>query len=74
MYRAETGVPDLDLMYIAMKPSCNRCYDRRAPFPTAELAYGDSKRSELITPGAVLIFELDLIEVQGPSAPMTAEL
>ncbi|CAM9413450.1 unnamed protein product [Hapterophycus canaliculatus] len=40
----------------------------------SELAYGDSKRSELITPGAVLIFELELIEVQGPAAPSTAEL
>lgn len=49
-------------------------FDRRLPFPTTELAYGDSKRSDLITPGAVLIFELDLIEVQGPAAPMTAEL
>lgn len=39
-----------------------------------ELAYGDSKRSELITPGAVLIFELDLIEVQGPAAAPTTEL
>lgn len=28
-----------------------------------ELAYGDSKRSELITPGAVLIFELELVSV-----------
>lgn len=40
----------------------------------SELAYGDSKRSELITPGAVLIFELDLIEVQGPAAAPTTEL
>ncbi|CAM9830340.1 unnamed protein product [Pylaiella littoralis] len=40
----------------------------------SELAYGDAKRSEQITPGAVLIFELDLIEVQGPAAPMSAEL
>ncbi|CAM9442003.1 unnamed protein product [Scytosiphon promiscuus] len=40
----------------------------------SELAYGDSKRSELITPGAVLIFELELIEVQGPAAAKTAEL
>eukprot|EP00752_Nemacystus_decipiens_P008296 g7416.t1 len=40
----------------------------------SELAYGDSKRSELITPGAVLIFELDLIEVQGAAKPATSEL
>lgn len=32
------------------------------------------KRSEQITPGAVLIFELDLIEVKGPAAPVSAEL
>ncbi|CAM9334767.1 unnamed protein product, partial [Ascophyllum nodosum] len=40
----------------------------------SELAYGDKQRSDLITPGAVLIFELELIEVQGPSAPRAAEL
>jgi len=40
----------------------------------AELAYGDMKRSEQITPGAVLIFELDLIEVKGPAAQPTSEL
>lgn len=40
----------------------------------AELAYGDMKRSALITPGAVLVFELELIEVQGPAADKTAEL
>ncbi|CAN0275464.1 unnamed protein product [Ectocarpus fasciculatus] len=40
----------------------------------SELAYGDSKRSALITPGAVLVFELELIEVQGPAAPVSAEL
>lgn len=41
----------------------------------SELAYGDSKRSELITPGAVLVFELELIEVKGPGAPkVKAEL
>lgn len=39
-----------------------------------ELAYGDMKRSELITPGAVLIFELEMIEVQGPAAPPATEL
>lgn len=45
-----------------------------ALLPPPELAYGDSKRSELITPGAVLIFELDLIEVQGPAKPVASEL
>ncbi|CAN0465620.1 unnamed protein product, partial [Laminaria digitata] len=40
----------------------------------AELAYGDSGRSALITPGAVLVFELELIEVQGPAAQVTSEL
>lgn len=45
-----------------------------ASYNTTELAYGDSKRSALITPGAVLVFELELIEVKGPGAAAKAEL
>ena len=32
----------------------------------SELAYGDRQRGQYITPGAVLVFELELLEVQGP--------
>ncbi len=32
----------------------------------SELAYGDRQRGQYITPGAVLVFELEIIEVQGP--------
>lgn len=39
----------------------------------AELAYGDVGVNELITPGAVLIFELDLIEVKGAAAKTSSE-
>lgn len=45
-----------------------------SPVARAELAYGDGGRSALITPGSVLVFELELIEVQGPAAQATAEL
>lgn len=31
----------------------------------AELAYGDASLNDLITPGSVLVFELQLLEVQG---------
>jgi hypothetical protein len=31
----------------------------------AELAYGDARLNELITPGAVLVFELQLLKVMG---------
>ena len=33
----------------------------------SELAYGDRARGQYITPGAVLIFELEIIKVKGPS-------
>lgn len=33
----------------------------------SELAYGDSQRGQHITPGAVLIFDLQLIKVKGAS-------
>ena len=32
----------------------------------SELAYGNSQRGQHITPGAVLVFKLELIEVKGP--------
>jgi hypothetical protein len=31
----------------------------------SELAYGESKRGEFITPGAVLIFELEILRFNG---------
>lgn len=40
----------------------------------AELAYGDRQRGPLITPGAVLVFELELIEVKGPGKTANREL
>eukprot|EP00967_Tisochrysis_lutea_P150463 scaffold291215_cov35-Tisochrysis_lutea.AAC.1 len=33
----------------------------------SELAYGDRQRGKFITPGAVLIFELEMLEVKGES-------
>lgn len=33
----------------------------------SELAYGNSQRGPHITPGAVLLFELELLEIKGPS-------
>ena len=33
----------------------------------SELAYGESQRGRYITPGAVLVFELEIIEVKGAS-------
>ncbi len=35
----------------------------------SELAYGNSQRGPHITPGAVLVFTLELLEVKGPGAP-----
>lgn len=34
----------------------------------SELAYGESQRGPHITPGAVLVFELQLLKVMGPSS------
>ncbi|CAM9182857.1 unnamed protein product [Choristocarpus tenellus] len=34
----------------------------------SELAYGDSQRGQYITPGAVLVFELELIKVKGKTS------
>ena len=33
----------------------------------SELAYGDSQRGPLITPGAVLIFDLEILKIKGPT-------
>lgn len=33
----------------------------------SELAYGESQRGQFITPGAVLVFELEIVKVKGPS-------
>lgn len=38
----------------------------------SELAYGDSMRGQFITPGAVLIFELEMIAVKGDVESKTA--
>ena len=32
----------------------------------SELAYGDRQRGQYITPGAVLVFELEILAVKGP--------
>jgi FKBP-type peptidyl-prolyl cis-trans isomerase FklB len=31
----------------------------------SELAYGESKRGQFITPGAVLVFELEILKING---------
>ena len=71
---------------VQVKQSCRARSNTSDPLPRcpvqprpsrlsrAELAYGDGGRSALITPGSVLVFELELIEVQGPAAQATAEL
>ena len=38
----------------------------------SELAYGDSKRGQFITPGAVLVFTIEILEVKGASKPKAA--
>ena len=38
-------------------------------FIPADLAYGDQHRSELITPGSALIFEMELISTTAPKPP-----
>jgi hypothetical protein len=35
----------------------------------SDLAYGESQRGQHITPGAVLVFELEILEVKGPGQP-----
>eukprot|EP00240_Pyramimonas_obovata_P011571 CAMPEP_0118935132 /NCGR_PEP_ID=MMETSP1169-20130426/14963_1 /TAXON_ID=36882 /ORGANISM="Pyramimonas obovata, Strain CCMP722" /LENGTH=145 /DNA_ID=CAMNT_0006878119 /DNA_START=91 /DNA_END=528 /DNA_ORIENTATION=+ len=36
----------------------------------SELAYGDRQRGSHITPGAVLLFELEILKVKGPRAEL----
>ena len=38
-------------------------------FIPADLAYGDQQKSELITPGSTLIFEMELISTTAPKPP-----
>lgn len=40
----------------------------------SELAYGNSQRGQHITPGAVLVFELEILKVKGPAQPQAKEL
>ena len=47
--------------------------DKWEIFLPAELAYGDRHRGEHITPGAVLIFELELLKVNGEIADGSAK-
>eukprot|EP00808_Paulinella_micropora_P008658 g53442.t1 len=43
--------------------------DKWELFIPAELAYGDSQRGRFITPGSVLVFELEIIEVMSDNKP-----
>ena len=47
--------------------------DKWQLFLPSELAYGDSQRGEHITPGAVLVFELEILKVNGSLADGTAK-
>ena len=47
--------------------------DKWMLFLPSELAYGDSSRGEFITPGAVLIFELEILKVKGKIEDGTAK-
>jgi len=42
-------------------------------FVPAELAYGDQQRSEVITPGSTLIFEIELVATKGPE-PIVSDI
>jgi FKBP-type peptidyl-prolyl cis-trans isomerase FklB len=42
-------------------------------FIPADLAYGDQQRSEVITPGSTLIFELELVSTKGPE-PIVSDI
>jgi len=41
--------------------------DKWELFLPSELGYGDRQRGQHITPGAVLVFELEILEVKGES-------
>ena len=36
----------------------------------SELAYGDSKRGQFITPGAVLVFTIEILKIKGNKKPV----
>jgi FKBP-type peptidyl-prolyl cis-trans isomerase FklB len=38
--------------------------DKWQLFIPSELAYGDSKRGQFITPGAVLLFDIEILKVK----------
>ena len=40
----------------------------------SELAYGNQQRGQHITPGAVLVFKLELLKLLGPGQKQPAEL
>jgi FKBP-type peptidyl-prolyl cis-trans isomerase FklB len=42
-------------------------------FIPADLAYGDQQRSEVITPGSTLIFEIELLATKGPE-PIVSDI
>jgi FKBP-type peptidyl-prolyl cis-trans isomerase FklB len=42
-------------------------------FIPADLAYGDQQRSEVITPGSTLIFEIELVSTKGPE-PIVSDI
>ena len=46
--------------------------DKWELYVPSELAYGDRQRGQLITPGAVLVFEIEILEVKGDSKPKAA--
>ena len=46
--------------------------DKWELYVPSELAYGDRQRGQHITPGAVLVFEIEILEVKGDSKPKAA--
>lgn len=42
--------------------------DKWELYVPSELAYGDSAKGAVITPGSVLVFELELLDVQEPKS------
>jgi len=43
--------------------------DRWELYIPSDLAYGESQRGQYIIPGSVLIFQLELIKINGPKVP-----
>eukprot|EP00286_Rhodomonas_abbreviata_P018094 CAMPEP_0181305814 /NCGR_PEP_ID=MMETSP1101-20121128/9945_1 /TAXON_ID=46948 /ORGANISM="Rhodomonas abbreviata, Strain Caron Lab Isolate" /LENGTH=162 /DNA_ID=CAMNT_0023411785 /DNA_START=50 /DNA_END=538 /DNA_ORIENTATION=- len=48
--------------------------DKWQLFLPSELAYGDRQRGQFITPGAVLVFELEILTVNGSEEAGTAKI